>query len=256
MQDATPNIVLHIPHSSRRVPADERRQLLLTDEELERELLAMTDAHTEALFHDTVPGAREIVFPVSRLVVDPERFVDDDAEPMSRVGMGVVYTRTSNGAPLRATPRTDEREALLKLYYEPHHSALTVATRKALARSGSCLVVDCHSFPSIPLPYELDQSGERPDICLGADEDHTPGPLVESLRHSFEAAGMKVFVNRPFSGSLVPGEHYRRDYRVSSVMIEVNRRLYMDEVTGLTSPGFGEIRDALGRALGSIALDA
>ena len=35
---------------------------------------------------------------------------------------------------------------------------------------------------------------------------------------------------------------YRRDKRVSAVMIEINRRLYMDETTGQKNAGFAETR--------------
>ena len=42
--------VLHIPHSSRRVPAEERPTILLDDSELNNELLRMTDAYTDELF--------------------------------------------------------------------------------------------------------------------------------------------------------------------------------------------------------------
>ena len=45
------------------------------------------------------------MFPVSRLVVDPERFI---ADPMECVGMGVVYTRTSNGEVLRAISKAQD----------------------------------------------------------------------------------------------------------------------------------------------------
>jgi N-formylglutamate deformylase len=47
---------------------------------------------------------------VSRLVVDPERFTDDAREPMARKGMGVIYTRTASGEPLRRPPSDDERQ--------------------------------------------------------------------------------------------------------------------------------------------------
>jgi N-formylglutamate deformylase len=39
--------VLHIPHSSRHVPAEERQTILLDDTELNNELLRMTDAYTD-----------------------------------------------------------------------------------------------------------------------------------------------------------------------------------------------------------------
>ncbi len=48
----------------------------------------------------------------SRLVVDPERFVNDKEEEMSKVGMGVIYVKTSDGRDLRNNPDQTERERL------------------------------------------------------------------------------------------------------------------------------------------------
>jgi N-formylglutamate amidohydrolase len=45
-------------------------------------------------------------------------------------------------------------------------------------------------------------------------------------------AGYSVAVDAPFAGALVLLSFYRKDDRVLSVMIEVNRRLYMDEQSG------------------------
>jgi hypothetical protein len=42
-------IVLHIPHASRYVPAEARKDLLVDDAALERELFRMTDARTDRL---------------------------------------------------------------------------------------------------------------------------------------------------------------------------------------------------------------
>jgi N-formylglutamate deformylase len=81
----------------------------MTREELEHELLVMTHRYTDELFAGPLGLATRVAFPVSRLVVDPERFVDDDREPMARKGVGVVYTRTAMGDPLRRTPSVAER---------------------------------------------------------------------------------------------------------------------------------------------------
>ena len=35
--------------------------------------------------------------------------------------------------------------------------------------------------------------------------------------------------NEPFSGTIVPLKHYRKDQRVQSLMIEINRKLYVKE---------------------------
>src|SRR6266478_6585509 len=102
--------VLHIPRSSRRVPAEERLTILLDDTELNNELLRMTDAYTDELFPITPAEAGRVIFPLSRLVCDVERFPSDEHEPMAARGMGVTYTRTSMGGALRAQPDPTDRQ--------------------------------------------------------------------------------------------------------------------------------------------------
>jgi N-formylglutamate deformylase len=79
-------MILHIPHSSDLIPEQFRDQILLSDDDLTAELLRMTDAYTDELF--SYPGATTVLFPISRLLVDVERFSDDKKEPMTKGGMG------------------------------------------------------------------------------------------------------------------------------------------------------------------------
>lgn len=240
-----PAVVLHIPHASIDVPLDLRASLLLDDEALALELLRMTDHYTDELFALGPADGIIVDFPVSRLVLDPERFEHDEQDRMSARGMGVVYTHTSQGTPLRNEPSAAEREALLARFYRPHHARLTKRVNESLAACGSCLVIDCHSFPSRALPYELDGAGVRPDICIGTDSYHTPLSLVERARSMFEHAGFTVAIDTPFAGALVPAAHYRRDQRVSALMIEVNRGRYMNEETGERLSDFAEVGERI-----------
>jgi N-formylglutamate amidohydrolase len=178
----------------------------------------MTDHHTDRLFD--LPGAHRCVFPVSRLVVDPERFIDD---PIESFGMGVVYTHTAAGEALRAISEID-RLALINSYYHPHHTALTRMADECLEKHNQCLIIDCHSFPAQPLPYENDLN--RPDICIGTDAFHTQPELEATLVNSFQEYGYSVAINSPFAGSLVPIDFYRKEPRVQSIMVELNRGLY------------------------------
>ena len=236
-----PAVVVHIPHASRVVPSDVAADLILDPDELERELLAMADHDTDELFALPSSLATTITFPVSRLVVDPERFDDDEREPMARKGMGVVYTRTSSGHPLRRVLAEAERRRLLERFYRPHHAAMTATVEMALAAHGTCLLLDGHSFPTVAWPYEDDQDTDRPDICIGTDESHTPAWLRDIAVRAFEEAGWSVAVDRPFVGALVPMRFYRKDLRVRAVMVEVRRGLYMDERTGARLPGFEKV---------------
>jgi len=224
-----------------------REQFILSDEALFAELNRMTDSFTDELF--TCSREVNIIFPVSRLVVDPERFLEDAKEPMSKVGMGVVYTRTSHGDNLRRNISDAERNDLINRFYVPHHEKLTQAVKNELEIEGRCLIIDCHSFPSVPLPYELDKASKRPDICIGTDDYHTPVWLIKIVDTLFTLYGFKFKHNRPFSGTLVPLSYYHSNPAVCSVMIEVNRRLYMDEQLCIKSPAFDEVRQKINTIL-------
>lgn len=251
---AVPLTIVHIPHSSPVIPPAIRTTLKLTDEELQHELLVMTDWYTDALFAVPNDTAATITFPVSRLVVDPERFADDDHEPMAAKGMGAVYTRTSDGKALRQELSAEERDRLLKTYFHPHQQRARDVVQAALADHGKCLLVDVHSFSSKPLPHEPDQTANRCQICIGTDDFHSPPWLVEWLTAAFRQRSFNVVANRPFSGTFMPLEFYRRDPRALSVMIEVNRSLYMDEETGQKHVGFGCLQSEIGEVLVELSL--
>jgi N-formylglutamate deformylase len=202
----------------------------------------MTDAYTDELFNDNAIGAHTVIFPVSRLVLDPERFLNDDQEIMAALGMGVIYTRTSSGQRLRRSPTSEERAALINRYYRPHHRNLADSVSACVQNSGRRVIIDCHSFPSVALPYELDQSAIRPDICIGADSLHTPAWLKDLICDEFEKVGYSTTVNKPFAGTIVPMSYYQKEPSVVSIMVEVSRKLYMDESTGIKNSDFNFVR--------------
>ena len=243
-------MILHIPHSSRLVPYQVRGQFVLSDEELELELTRMTDAHTDEIF--IAEGAAVVKFPVSRLIVDVERFANDADEPMSKVGMGKIPTKTSQGKELRPQLKPNEISDLITEYYEPHHQALQAAVEGELMSRGRALIIDCHSFPSQPLPCDQDRTVPRPDFCLGTDLFHTPIKLADLVVSELQKTEYKVDLNCPYSGAIVPMKFYGKNARVSSIMIEINRRLYMDEATGGKIGRFYEIRDRIRGALGKM----
>jgi N-formylglutamate amidohydrolase len=155
---------------------------------------------------------------------------------------------------LRRTLTATEREALMQTWYYPHHARLEQAVDNALAEHSRCLVLDCHSFPDQPLPYEMaNPAQQRPDICIGTDDFHTPAALTAALVEQFSRAGLNVKLNDPFAGALVPTNFYHQDKRASAVMIEVNRKLYLQGDTAVQCADFDElgkgIREACIRAI-------
>ncbi len=202
----------------------------------------MTDHLTYALFAEGIEGASVVRAQVSRLVVDVERFATDENEPMASRGMGAVYRTTSLLTPLRHPISQIERQTLMTLYYEPHHTRLEQAVTASLELHGRCLIIDCHSFPGKALPYELaDPSAVRPQICIGTNLFHTDAQLAAAFKTAFETQGWRVAINHPFSGAMVPSSRYQKDARVIAVMLEVNRELYLNEVDATPCRDFSSI---------------
>jgi N-formylglutamate deformylase len=230
--------LLHVPHASTVIPPEVRAGLLLDDDELAAELDAMTDAHTDDLAVAAADAARirpwSFVNGLSRLVVDPERF-PDGREEMAAVGMGAVYTRTSDGRPLR----TGDHRDLVTRWFEPYARAMSELVDERLAAVDRLTIVDVHSYPTRRLPYERGGPA-RPAVCLGVDDDHTPQWLVAAARAAFADCG-DVAVNTPFAGCYVPLKHYRVDRRVTALMVEVRR----DTPTAVVVTGMARLVDSL-----------
>lgn len=246
-------VVLHVPHGSRHVPAAVRAGIVLDDAELAAELDRMTDTDTGLIARRVAQAAESTpwIFEnrASRLVVDPERF-PDEREEMRAVGMGAVYTKTSQGAPLR-DPDPETERTLLDEYFHPYARAMTDLVEDRLAATGCAVILDVHSYPAKPLPYELHADGARPAVCLGTDAFHTPDRLLDAAREAFEPCG-DVALNTPFAGCYVPLRHYGSNASVAALMIEIRRDTYLTEPAGPPTQGLDGVAAALGGLIARI----
>ena len=92
---------------------------------------------------------------------------------MSQVGMRVTYNSGPLRQPLRNPPTQSKRQELLELYCIPYHQKLTEAVEESLLANKHSLIIEGHSFPALPLRYELNQTAFRPDFFIGTDDFHT-----------------------------------------------------------------------------------
>ena len=242
------SFVFHIPHSSFEIPAKYLPDFAISLDELHSENIRMTDSYTDELFLDCVTKTdKKIVFPVSRLLVDVERFSEDAREPMSEIGMGMLYRSCHDLTELRSSNFFGDE--LKAKYYDHHHALFTDLVEDQLKSAGGVLIIDCHSFPTKAWPYERNKTGNRPEICIGTDPFHTTTEIEVALRNAFQMQGFEVDLDTPFTGSIVPMKYYQKDERVKSIMIEIRRDLYMDETTGERNLSFNETRQKIAAAI-------
>ncbi len=200
-------IVLHIPHSSAFGITDERSGWTANQFFINEAVRTLTDWHTDLLFRTAKDYDASVVFPFSRFCVDVERLVGD---PLEAEGQGILYTEYDGyGREL-----SDSDKAFWMDKYESHMQQL----RDALCEDA--ILLDCHSFsPS---------SASDADICLGHNDDWSFDPEVLDIAcQTFQESGYSVSFNQPYSGSLTP----ECPFRYRSMMIEVNKKVYMDEAS-------------------------
>ena len=98
-----------------------------------------------------------------------------------------------------------------------------------LSRFGHILIIDGHSYPKHPLPYEQFPEASRPQIDIGTwtePDRHTSQALIEHTSKCFRELGYSVDLDAPFlKGSYVPDKTFIGDTRVQTMMLEV-RRMY------------------------------
>jgi N-formylglutamate amidohydrolase len=146
------------------------------------------------------------VFPLSRFIIDAERLEND---PLKTKGQGILYT-DFEGFHREIAPEV--RDSLMNIYHK-----YIQQIRNSLAHNA--ILVDCHSFP---------QGISDVDVCIGFNEDWSKPEqqTIDIIAKKFYKAGYKVGINNPYSNSLSP----TCDFTYHSLMIEVNKRIYIDSV--------------------------
>lgn len=240
----TAPVVFSSPHSGRHYPADMVEKSRLSASDLRRS----EDCFVDELFAD-VPqfGAPLLKAMFPRAYVDPNRepfeldptmFVDslpdyvNTRSPRVFAGLGTVARVVASGSDIYSEKLqfADARRRIDDLY-RPYHDTLTSLIQTTKATFGYCVVIDCHSMPSVCGPMEHNAGRRRRvDMVLGdaLGGSCTPG-LTAMAEESLREMGYTVSRNAPYSGGYIT-RHYGRPHNdVHTLQIEINRALYMDE---------------------------
>ena len=261
-------LVLNIPHASTNIPEEflppqmwhKKKNSLRKYQEHARLLI---DYYTDELFSVDDQRINPIVFDLCRALCDVERMVND---PLEEVGYGIVCRKVMQFCPGSIMQAIDynplryaHNKSLLMKYLDYQHRLAKTIVRASYnyhiyTGDNSVLLLDCHSFSSIPTalcdPGPFDA---QVDICIGYNDDATrPGEeMIDFVLAHFEELGYKVGRNTPFSHS----KTVECPVPYHSLMIEVNKRCYMDEQTLEKTDGFYALQNAI-RALYEYLLDS
>jgi N-formylglutamate amidohydrolase len=222
-------IFLHIPHSSIAFPENSHYSF----NDLDNDERLLIDYYTDELFIPKQESSciKSIVFPYCRLYCDVERLIND---PLEAKGLGISYHRSLGGLPFDDVRSYSSFCMAFSLYADFHAEV----TKNLVCLGDGTLLIDCHSFSS--LPNLLNSNPPGIDICIGYNEDDTyPNKVViGNIVQHFRSLGYKVGLNTPFSNS----KTFNVPIKYHSIMIEVNKSLYMDEYSLMKNDRYEKLR--------------
>jgi N-formylglutamate amidohydrolase len=182
---------------------------------------------------------------------DPLPSYVNSHSPRIAAGLGTIARVVASGEEIyRDKLSFDEVSGRIDRLYRPYHKALQDLLDETHNAFGWCLLVDCHSMPSVGGPMDQDPGMPRVDFvlgnCFGASCDTAITKHVEKV---LTGAGYTVTRNIPYSGGYTTIHYGRPNTGIHAIQIEINRSLYMDEHNFSRRQGF----DALTRCMRGLA---
>ncbi len=184
--------------------------------------------------------------------------------PRVAAGLGTIARVVANGADIYRG-KLDFTEALgrIRRHYWPYHRSLSELVARTKASFGACILVDCHSMPSIGGPSiggpstsglgDRNAGAKRVDFVLGDCHGAACAPaVIETVQATLRELGYHVARNRPYSGGFVTRHYGKPEDGVHGLQIEVNRILYMDETRIRRSAGLSRLARDMGKVIAAL----
>ncbi|TWG85413.1 N-formylglutamate deformylase [Cupriavidus gilardii J11] len=170
----------------------------------------------------------------------------------TRLGKGLVWRVLDTGEAIYDRKLSvAELQGRIERYYLPYYAQLQKLADRALATHGSAWHINCHSMPSEAAQYATEHPGlQHPDFVVG-DRDGTTcdkrfTDLVEGV---LKDMGYDVWRNHPYKGVEIVRVVGQPQQNRHSLQLEINRKLYMDEVALVHNAGFDKLKANLNALL-------
>jgi len=257
-------LVFSSPHSGRDYPED-----FLAAARLDKHAIRRSeDSFVDEIFGQAPHfGAPLLKARFPRAFVDPNRepyeldpamfdeplpsFVNKRS-PRVAAGLGTIARVVASGAEIYAQKLSfAEACARIDRCYHPYHAALEELIGTTIRQFGHCLLIDCHSMPSIGGPMENDAGRRRQvDFVLGdAHGRSCSRVLTVTVEETLRDMGYTVVRNTPYSGGFITRNYGRPSAGVHALQIEINRALYMHETSYSRAPAMAELAAHMARLI-------
>ncbi len=219
-------IVLGLPHTGTKVPAEIHRKLNARGRSL-----ADTDWNIHRLYAGLLDNVTTVRTPIHRYVIDVNRGPDDQNLYPGQNTTGLCPVTDFDGQPIYRAglePDADEIENRRLAWHHPYHATLSTELARVHRLHGCVILYDCHSIRSrIPFLF----AGNLPDFNIGTNSSTSCHPLVEKTVDEIcrSTSGYRTILNARFKGGWTT-RHYGQPQRgFHAIQMELAQSTYMQE---------------------------
>lgn len=236
---------ISVPHSGEDIPPEAPWLNGLA----EPILMCDVDRYVDRLYR---PAADTLKIPFivtqwHRYVVDPNRLPEDidrdsvagSQNPSGTFPIGLHWSVTTQGHVLIAQPMSQKNHKLLvEKYYQPFHQKIQAAYDQFKKQGHHDVYhLDAHSMPSMGTEKHRDPGQRRPEIVVSDSDGKSCSAIFKDLViASYEQAGFEVAYNWPYKGGRVTETYGKPAEGQHAIQVELNRDIYMDEITKQLKP--------------------
>ena len=253
-EDLQSPILISSPHSGNFYPENfiDMTELSIMD------LRSSEDSYIDQIFESSVDIGSHLI-----KAIYPRTYVDVNREPFEldplmfktklpayintksdRVlsGLGTIAKYAGNQKMIyKESLDFDEIINRINRIYHPYHYNLRKLIKEIINKYGFCILLDCHSMPSVGLP--LNYKNQKIDITLGNMNGLSCSDLLlNKINNILNNKGFNVSFNNPYAGGFITQNYGRPLNGVHAIQIEINREIYLDETNIQKKSNFHKIK--------------
>jgi N-formylglutamate deformylase len=199
----------------------------------------------------------------NELDIDPE-LVEASQWPVplnptvSKRGLGLLKSKSRYGEPVQEKKLTyAEVEERLNRYHRPYHRELAAIIARLKSAYGFAYQLSCHCMSAVGAPTHPDPGKERADFCIGSMNGQSASDgFVNFVVERIRELGFTCTINFPYAGGELNARYGDPKAGVESIMVEINKKRFMDVKTFRKTEGFDEIKRVADHVLAAVAKHA
>jgi len=178
------------------------------------------------------------------------------SNPIGTFPRGFHWVYSTQGTKILSQPLSQETHfELVKRVYHPFHNEVQTLANSIINNESkrNLYHMDLHSMPSKGTDQHRDPGEYRKDIVISDSKGKSCSLAFKNIViDSFKSQGFSIAYNWPYFGGRLTEQYGHPEKRHHVIQIELNRALYMDEVTKKIKPASAEITTKLFDALRTI----